>query len=71
MTDIDDTRTRAGDLAAARCCGSPATAAAPVVGEQPVSSPCCGTAAQAEQAGSCCGAEAKADAVAAGQGCCG
>ena len=33
--------------------------------------PCCGTAAEAAAAGSCCGPAAKADAIAAGTGCCG
>ncbi|MDI6104211.1 hypothetical protein QLQ12_37035 [Actinoplanes sp. NEAU-A12] len=33
--------------------------------------PCCGTTAEARQAGSCCGPGAKKEAVASGQGCCG
>jgi hypothetical protein len=69
----------AGDRAAALsvtgsggCCGNPpqATVALP----DPVdtaATPCCGTAAQAQAAGSCCGTEAKAEAVASGTGCCG
>ncbi|MFF5085394.1 hypothetical protein ACFY36_50855 [Actinoplanes sp. NPDC000266] len=37
----------------------------------PEPAPCCGTAAEAAAEGSCCGSSAKADAAAAGQGCCG
>ena len=33
--------------------------------------PCCGTVAEAAAGGSCCGGAAKAEAVAAGTGCCG
>jgi hypothetical protein len=36
-----------------------------------VSSPCCGTSAQASAEKSCCGSTAKTEAVAAGQSCCG
>ncbi|WBB90820.1 hypothetical protein [Verrucosispora sp. WMMC514] len=53
------------------CCGSPAQAAGgslPPVGA--TDDPCCGTRQAAEAAGSCCDTQAKADAVAAGRGCC-
>lgn len=50
------------------CCGSPA----PATGTAPAStSTCCGTAEAATAAGSCCDPGAKAEAVAAGAGCCG
>jgi hypothetical protein len=54
------------------CCGNPpvATLDLPDPGAAPAA-PCCGTATEAAAAGSCCGSTAKADAVAAGQGCCG
>jgi hypothetical protein len=48
------------------CCG-PAAA----TNETPVASTCCGTVAEAHTSGSCCGESAKAEAVAAGRGCCG
>ena len=52
------------------CCGSaPAATVAPA--QATATSPCCGTAADAQAAGSCCGTAAKAEAVATGQGCCG
>jgi hypothetical protein len=54
------------------CCGNPPQAV--LVLPEPVAeaaAPCCGTTAEAAQAGSCCGAAAKEQAVAAGQGCCG
>jgi hypothetical protein len=34
-------------------------------------STCCGTVAEAQASGGCCGPAAKAEAVAAGAGCCG
>jgi hypothetical protein len=55
------------------CCGSPAQAVGgilPPAGETASSDPCCGTRQAAQAADSCCGTEAKADAIAAGQGCC-
>ncbi|MFI5913372.1 hypothetical protein [Dactylosporangium sp. NPDC051541] len=55
---------------ASGCCGNPAQAT--LVLPAPTSaSPCCGTAAEATEAGSCCGTSAKAEAVASGAGCCG
>jgi hypothetical protein len=51
------------------CCGAPAAVA--VVNEPVVSTPCCGSSAEAEAEGSCCGAAAKGAAVASGAGCCG
>ena len=50
------------------CCGNQlqATLTLPAAAD-----PCCGTTAEATQAGSCCGTAAKAEAVAAKQGCCG
>jgi hypothetical protein len=51
------------------CCGSPA--AADAGNPAPVASTCCGTAEAAASANSCCDPAAKADAVAAGAGCCG
>jgi hypothetical protein len=53
------------------CCGSPAQATLALPEPATASSPCCGTPAEATAEGSCCGSTAKADAVAAGQGCCG
>ncbi|MEV4278648.1 hypothetical protein [Actinoplanes xinjiangensis] len=54
------------------CCGNPAQATLTLPEPAPeASGPCCGTTAEAEQAGSCCGAAAKRQAVDAGQGCCG
>lgn len=51
------------------CCGSaPASTATATT---TTAGPCCGTTAEAAQSGGCCGTEAKAEAVAAGQGCCG
>jgi hypothetical protein len=49
------------------CCGSPARETV----QEPAADTCCGTAAEAQASGGCCGAQAKADAVAAGAGCCG
>jgi len=63
---MSDTETRGGFAAIPARVASdlpePATMAA---------DPCCGTRAEAAAEGSCCGSAAKADAVAAGQGCCG
>ncbi|WP_243707446.1 hypothetical protein [Micromonospora sp. KC606] len=56
------------------CCASSAQAVGsipPPAGEAAIARPCCGTAEAAQAAGSCCGADAKADAIYAGQGCCG
>jgi hypothetical protein len=54
------------------CCGNPAQAVLtlpdPAAG---AAAPCCGTTAEAVQAGSCCGTTAKQQAVDTGQGCCG
>ncbi|MEV0425598.1 hypothetical protein [Micromonospora sp. NPDC050495] len=55
------------------CCGSPAQAVGgilPPAGATAAGDPCCGTRQAAQAADSCCGTQAKADAVAAGQGCC-
>jgi hypothetical protein len=54
------------------CCGNPpqATLTLPEPAEAS-GGPCCGTTTAAAVEGSCCGSAAKADAVAAGQGCCG
>jgi hypothetical protein len=83
---MSDTRTIptggfAGDPAAALsvggtsgCCGNPAQATITLpepADATAAASPCCGTAAEAQDAGSCCGTTAKADAVASGAGCCG
>lgn len=57
--------------AASGCCGTAPASGASDAGAQAAGSPCCGTAAAAEEAGSCCAPSAKADAVAAGTGCCG
>ncbi|HEY8472051.1 MAG TPA: hypothetical protein VIL37_05380 [Natronosporangium sp.] len=79
----ESTRTEggfAGDAAAALavagaggCCGNPAqtTNLALPDAADPVASPCCGTPADAQAAGSCCGTSAKAEATASGAGCCG
>ncbi|MEU7874631.1 hypothetical protein [Dactylosporangium sp. NPDC049140] len=53
------------------CCGNPPAATLALPEPAAASSPCCGTPAEASTEGSCCGSAAKADAVAAGQGCCG
>ncbi|MDW5325010.1 hypothetical protein [Plantactinospora sp. KLBMP9567] len=67
----------AGDPAAALdvagstgCCGSPAQATN-VTLPDPAGGTCCGTPAEAVAANSCCAPVARAEAVAAGQGCCG
>jgi len=67
--DPDGARTTAG---AGGCCGNApqATLAHPEPAGEP-GTPCCGTATDAAAEGSCCGNAAKADAVAAGRGCCG
>jgi hypothetical protein len=51
------------------CCGNAPVASLNLPG--PAAGPCCGTAGDATAEGSCCGSTAKADAVAAGRGCCG
>ena len=51
------------------CCGNPPRATLEL--PEPSTAPCCGTATDATAEGACCGSTAKADAVAAGQGCCG
>ncbi len=72
----------AGDPAAALdvagssgCCGNPpqATLTLPDPGETATTgaAPCCGTTAEAVEAGACCGTSAKAEAVTSGTGCCG
>ncbi|MFC7535372.1 hypothetical protein [Actinoplanes sp. GCM10030250] len=53
------------------CCGNPPQAGPALPEPATAGAPCCGTTAEARQAGSCCGTAAKQDAVAAGQGCCG
>lgn len=80
---MSDTRTTptggfAGDPAAALsvagtsgCCGNPAQATLTLPEPTGAASPCCGTTAEAQDAGSCCGTTAKAEAVASGAGCCG
>ena len=77
MSDTEIRGGFAGDPAAALnpaagsgCCGSPATSAV-VRAEPGAAAPCCGTQAEAIADNSCCGSTAKAEAVAAGQGCCG
>jgi hypothetical protein len=54
-------------VAGGGCCGTATAAAVPAQATEP----CCGTAREAGDAGSCCGHAAKADAIAAGVGCCG
>lgn len=70
----------AGDPAAAlsvtgsgSCCGGTAQVGSilPPPGEAATGGPCCGTREDARVAGSCCGTGARAEAVDAGQGCCG
>jgi hypothetical protein len=70
---VDDPAAALAVTGSGGCCGNPAqnTAAALPDAADPVASPCCGTAADAQAAGSCCGTTAKAEAVAAGAGCCG
>jgi hypothetical protein len=51
------------------CCSSAPTPVLTLT--EPTAGPCCGTSAEATAEGSCCGSHAKADAVAAGQSCCG
>ncbi len=77
MSDTISTTPAAGDPAAAPtvagaggCCGDPARSAL-LDPPAEAADPCCGTAAEARQAGSCCGATARRQAVDAGQGCCG
>ncbi|HTJ32261.1 MAG TPA: hypothetical protein VL738_03445 [Dactylosporangium sp.] len=53
------------------CCGNPPAATLALPEPAAAEAPCCGTAAEATAAGSCCGGTAKADALAAGQSCCG
>lgn len=54
------------------CCGNPPQADLTLPDPTAeAGAPCCGTTAEAQQAGSCCGAAAKQEAVTAGQGCCG
>jgi hypothetical protein len=65
MTDIQSQGGFAGDPAAALTLPDPDQSAAAGA------APCCGTAAEAIEAGACCGASAKAEAVASGAGCCG
>jgi hypothetical protein len=78
---MSDTETRGGftgDPSAALdltgtsgCCGNPPRAALALPEPVAAGGPCCGTQAEAAAETSCCGSAAKADAVAAGQGCCG
>ncbi|MEV4511223.1 hypothetical protein AB0K00_19890 [Dactylosporangium sp. NPDC049525] len=57
------------------CCGNPPQATLtlpePSGAAAAGASPCCGTTAEATEAGACCGTSAKAEAVASGAGCCG
>jgi len=53
------------------CCGNPPQADLHLPEPTAAATPCCGTAAEAGQAGSCCGTAAKQDAIATGRGCCG
>ena len=82
MTDTQTQGGFAGNPAAALdvsgtsgCCGNPAQATLtlpdPAQSAAVDGTPCCGTTAEATEAGACCGASAKADAVASGAGCCG
>jgi hypothetical protein len=50
------------------CCGSPAQAVGAIL--PPAGDPCCGSQQAAAEVDSCCGTQAKAEAVAAGPGCC-
>jgi len=60
---------------ASGCCGNPAQATLtlpdPARSAAAAGSPCCGSTAEATEAGACCGTSAKAEAVASGAGCCG
>ncbi|MEV0131739.1 hypothetical protein AB0H83_25170 [Dactylosporangium sp. NPDC050688] len=82
MTGIQTRGGFTGDPAAALdvagtsgCCGNPPTTTLtlPDPDQSAVAgaSPCCGTIAEATEAGACCGTSAKAEAVASGTGCCG
>jgi hypothetical protein len=75
MTDSQTPRAVHGDPAAARtggCCGNPPqTTLTLAVEARADAGPCCGTATEAAAESSCCGSSAKADAVTAGQSCCG
>ncbi|MEV6523226.1 hypothetical protein AB0M43_14845 [Longispora sp. NPDC051575] len=56
------------------CCGTATAAtgtASPAADAGAPAGTCCGTATAAQEAGTCCAPEAKAEAVAAGAGCCG
>jgi hypothetical protein len=55
---------------AGACCGTSPRVDSAVAAPE-ATSPCCGTAAEAQASGGCCGAGAKADAIASGAGCCG
>ncbi len=78
---MSDTQTRGGftgDPAAALavagtggCCGNPPQATLTLPEPATSRRPVLRHAAEAAAEGSCCGSAAKADAVAAGQGCCG
>jgi hypothetical protein len=68
---MSDTETRGVPTAGTGCCGAPSPAVPAVPDTAEVAGPCCGTATDAAAEGACCGSGAKADAVAAGQGCCG
>lgn len=52
------------------CCGSAPAAVSVTLGDAGAGT-CCGSTEDARAAGSCCAPEAKAEAVAAGAGCCG
>ena len=78
MSDTTTSGGFSGDPAAALsasgtsgCCGKPAPATLTLPEPAAAGDPCCGTQVEASAEGSCCGSAAKADAVAAGQGCCG
>ena len=54
------------------CCGNPAQTSNITLPDpaDATAAPCCGTAAQAEAAGTCCAPAAKAESISAAQGCC-
>lgn len=64
----DHAEAPAPPVSAGGCCGGPDSTTTTA---EPVANTCCGTVAEAQASGGCCGAEAKAQAVAAGAGCCG
>jgi hypothetical protein len=78
MSDVQTSGGFTGDPAAALtvtgtsgCCGNLARATLTLPEPATATGPCCGTQAEATAEGSCCASAAKAEAVTAGQGCCG